>query len=175
MVLPFLIPGAIALVKEFAPSLIRSLAGDNAGDIAEKVVNLGAELTGETDTAKAALALRNNPELAVQFQTRMAEIELEYAKLDLKNTQGARARDVALHKVGYKNTRADLMIAVAFISLCFVTWLIYQGRLDIPDGILAIFNMMVGMLLKMLSDAFNFEFGSSRGSKEKSIKHGEHS
>jgi hypothetical protein len=58
------------------------------------------------------------------------------------------------------------MILAAFCSFCYIAYLI-NGNADMKPGVLAIFNMAIGYLLKMLGDAFQFEFGSSRGSKIK--------
>ncbi len=41
------------------------------------------------------------------------------------------------------------------------------GQPTLDDGVLALITTVSGALLKMLSDAFAFEFGSSRGSREK--------
>lgn len=38
-----------------------------------------------------------------------------------------------------------------------------------PDQVFALLNMAAGMILGMIKDAFQFEFGSSRGSKEKDL------
>ncbi len=46
------------------------------------------------------------------------------------------------------------------------TW---AGRFDMPDQVFALLNMAAGMILGMIKDAFQFEFGSSRGSKEKDL------
>ncbi len=61
------------------------------------------------------------------------------------------------------------MLALAFGALVTIVVLI-NGNASIKPEVLAIFNMAVGALLKMISDAFQFEFGSSRGSKEKDLQ-----
>ncbi|BDW95314.1 hypothetical protein MACH10_09990 [Thalassospira tepidiphila] len=45
----------------------------------------------------------------------------------------------------------------------------WDGRLDMPDQVFALLNMAAGLILGMIKDAFQFEFGSSRGSKEKDL------
>lgn len=64
--------------------------------------------------------------------------------------------------------RANVMLVGAFFSLIFIIGALVYFRADIPDGVLAILNMTCGALLAMLGSAFNFEFGSSRSSGEKS-------
>lgn len=168
MVLP-LIPIALSLASEFAPTIIRHLVGDKAGDVAQTVVDAAQQITGKGSPEEAVAELRANPELVLQFKQHMADIEVKIETAYLEDRQDARARDVALRRLGDKNYRANIMLAMAFFCLLAICWAIYDSRLDIPDGILAIFNMAVGMILKMIGDAFQFEFGSSRGSKEKDL------
>lgn len=161
-----LIPAALSLAAEFAPTLIRKLAGDDAGDVAEKVVSAAQAITGTGSPEAAMEALKADPALAAKFRTDMATLEVELEKAYLLDRQDARKRDVAIRQAGQMNWRADLMIVCAVVALIFLVWQI-NARLDILPEVLAIYNMAIGALLKMLGDAFQFEFGSSRGSKEK--------
>jgi len=174
MPIPLIAGAALSLITEFAPSLIRHFAGDKAGSVADTVTSTVKQLTGHDiaepeglDAAKQAF--KADPELALKFQENMAQIELELERAYLADRQDARARDTAMTTAGYHNYRADIMLALAFASLIFIVWQINSNP-DIPDGVLAIFNMSVGALLKMIGDGFAFEFGSSRGSKEKDKK-----
>lgn len=170
MVAPLLIAGGLALAKEFLPGIVKHIAGDKAGEVAETVVGAAQTLTGTNTPEEAADALRANPELLATFRTNMATINAELDKAYLADRQNARDRDVKLKQAGYHNYRADIMLALAFISLVGIIWMLWSARLDMPDQIFAALNMAVGMLLKMIGDAFQFEFGSSRGSKEKDLK-----
>lgn len=166
-----LIMGALSLVTEFAPSLIRHFAGEKAGEVAETVTTAVKQLTGHdigtSDGLQAAQkAFKDEPQLLLQFQQSMAQTELELEKAYLADRKDARARDTAMTKAGYHNYRADIMLALAFGALIFIVWQI-NSKPEIKAGVLAIFNMSVGALLKMIGDGFAFEFGSSRGSKEK--------
>lgn len=161
------ITAAIGLASTFAPSIVRWIAGDKAGEVADKVVSIAQTITGTSDTASAQKVLSEKPELVFQFQTQMAGLNVDMEKAYLVDRQSARARDIELHKAGYRNTRADIMLVMAFLSLVTILILVYFGRLDMPGEVVAILNMSCGALLKMLGDAFAFEFGSSRSSKEK--------
>jgi hypothetical protein len=165
-----LIPLAMTLVSEFAPGIVRHFAGDNAADVAEKVVDVAKAVTGEADPQKAVEAVKADPEAVLRFQNRMASLDAELEKAYLADRQNARDRDVKMRQAGYHNYRADIMLTLAFGCLCAIVWAIYQSRLDLPGEILAIFNMAIGAILKMIGDAFQFEFGSSRGSKEKDLR-----
>ena len=70
--------------------------------------------------------------------------------------------------------KGGLMIfAACGMVLCCalaIGFIVYEMRTaEIAPGVLAVYNMAIGALLKMLGDAFQFEFGSSRGSKEKDL------
>ncbi len=148
------------------------LTGNVPGAIASGVA-LVSSATGTDDPVEALAQLQGNPEtmlklkeLAIQNEADIRNHLKAMYELELSDFRGARGRDTELKKAGYKNKRADLMIAVAFASFVFLCWLV-NSNTSIKPEVLAIFNMSIGCLLKMLSDAFQFEFGSSRGSKEK--------
>jgi len=161
-------------------SLLLGKAGEKAGELVAAV--LGCDPT----PAAVSNALTADPEafvklkqaemdhveklqaLAFQEKQLIIQAETENRRIDTADFQNARGRDADLKKAGYTNRRADLMVAVAFCSLVFICWLI-NSNVGLKPEVLAIFNMAIGALLKMLGDAFQFEFGSSRGSKLKDL------
>lgn len=161
-----LVAGALALAAEFAPSLIRLFAGDKAGDVAEKVATVAKAVTGEDDPDKAAVVLRQNPELALTFKTRAAEIELEHEKALLADRADARARDVAIRQAGSHNRRADVLAFLACAGLIFCVWLIARES-ALPERAVNAIMFVAGVFAAAVRDVFAFEFGSSRGSREK--------
>ena len=169
---PLLISGAIALAKEFLPSLVGKVAGDTSGAVASKVIDIAATLTGAPiktadDFDSVAQIFRASPELGMQFQTRMAELELEETKAFLGDRQDARNRDIELAKSGKANVRADVMVVAAFVAIIVIAvFLIMKNKID--PGVMAFLTTLGGMLMKNISTAFDFEFGSSRSSKGKS-------
>lgn len=162
-------PITIALgLAQFAPSLLRYFGvGEKSVGVAEKVVDLAKVVTG-TQTPEGALeAMRQNAELASKFNLAVLAADTELEKAYLADRGDARARDIEVRKItGGHNVRADLMIVCCAAALVYIVYAINSAT-DIKPEVLAIFNMAVGALLKMLGDAFSFEFGSSRGSKEK--------
>jgi hypothetical protein len=147
------------------PEVLRAFGGSKQADAAEKIVGVAKAITGQTDPGKAVEAVIADPALQLQFQQSLIAERLEYAKLEVEDRKDARQRDSLFIKMGRWNFRADLMILGCVVALCYVVNKI-SGEAVKPE-VLAIFNMAVGALLKMLGDAFAFEFGSSRGSKEK--------
>jgi hypothetical protein len=165
MAIPLL---AIAgLAAEFLPGLVKHLAGDKAGEVAEKIGSAVTKMTGKDDPDEASAILRANPDLVIALRRDMAAFEVELEKAYLADRQDARARDVAIHAMGRRNWRADIMLVCATASLVYIIYAINGSIGKISGEVLAIFNMAIGALLKMIGDAFAFEFGSSRSSKDK--------
>ena len=162
-----LIPIALGIAK-YVPSIVKYFVGDKEADAAKRVVDIAKSVVGGQPEGIEE-KLKNDPKLIAKLEVKFLEHEAEMDALYLEDKKNARKRDITLHKMGYKNTRADIMVLVVGIALCLDIYLIWSTP-EMPAGVLAIFNMMIGSLLKMLGDAFSFEFGSSRGSKEKDAK-----
>lgn len=170
MVAPLLITGALALAKEFLPGMVKHItSSDDAEDIARTVINTAQNVTGTNSPDEALEAMRADPTAVMAFKKNMAEINARLDEAYLRDRQGARNRDVDMKKLGYRNVRADAMLFMAFVSFIVIVYFAWDGRLDMPDQVFALLNMAAGMILGMIKDAFQFEFGSSRGSKEKDL------
>lgn len=89
-------------------------------------------------------------------------------KAYLADRADARARDVALAQAGRNNRRADVMIIGAVVGLlaCLFVLVRFQGQ--VPGEVVGIVSTVAGLFGASLRDAFQYEFGSSRGSADKS-------
>ncbi len=151
-----LLPGSGGLARALIGKVFGVDSGDDAAMV-EAVKSASPEQWAKLKTAE------------MEHETELVKISADLDKAYLADRQDARSRDVKLTQAGYHNYRADIMILVAFAAFCLLCYLI-NGNEGIKPEVLAIFNMAIGALLKMLSDAFQFEFGSSRGSKEKDLR-----
>lgn len=144
---------------------------------------LGAALAraigSESDRPEDLLAtLAGNPEAlqkARQFeaehQERMLDLvqkhDLATYQAEIADRQSARERDVELAWAGRGNRRADVMVAldVAGLVACLVAivWL----RSSLTGEAITLITTLAGYFGLSLRDAHQFEFGSSRGSKDK--------
>jgi hypothetical protein len=179
----------------YGPSLIR-MVGDLFGGKTSEAANTVADLVDtvkglpekEANEKIAAELKKLPPEVMLELEKvrmRLAEIdkEREAARLSadtaqqaaaLADTQSARQRDVELQKAnGGHNTRADVMVIGAVVGLvaCLGVLIFFKG--DIPGEVVGIVSMIAGIFGACLKDAYAFEFGSSRGSKEKDALLGE--
>ncbi len=159
---------AMALAQ-FAPSILRFFgAGEKPVAVAEQVVNIAQTVTGTRSPQAALDALRQDSQLAQQFNLAVLAADTELEKAALADRQDARHRDVEIRKLtGGKNNRADWMIVgdLAGLVACMVILIFFKK--DIPGEVAGILNVIAAGLVLCLRDAHQFEFGSSRGSKEK--------
>lgn len=163
-----LIPIALALAQ-FAPSVLRFFgAGTASTAVADQVAGIARSVTGAA-TPEAALAmLRDDARLAQEFNLAVLRQDGELEQAFLADRQGARQRDVDVRRLtGGTNLRADVMIVgvVAGLLACLGTLILF--RKDIPGEVVGIISTVAGIFGACLRDAFQFEFGSSRGSKDK--------
>lgn len=167
--MPFpLIATALGLA-EFAPVIARWLNGnpDNAETVAHHVVEVAKRVTGANDPSEINQALAENALLIRDFQKEIIKIEAELELQMIKDRQSARERDIAIAQMGRQNVRADIMVISAAIGLitCLCTLTRYSGAL--PGEAVGIISTIAGIFGACLKDAYAFEFGSSRGSREK--------
>jgi hypothetical protein len=82
-----LIPIAISLATKFVPSLLGKLAGDKAGEVAEKVVGIASSITEIADPQKAHDKIMGDPTLQLEFEKSAMNLELELYKEDTRRLQ----------------------------------------------------------------------------------------
>lgn len=158
-------------LAQFAPSLIKLFTGsDKAAEVAEKVVDVAKAVTG-TQTGEAALEeLKANPDKVIEFRTAILAQQADLEKAYLADVSDARKRDIELRQVtGGRNARADAMVGGAVIGLiaCLLVLAFFKDR--VPGEVVGIVSTIAGIFGACLRDAFQFEFGSSRGSREKDV------
>jgi len=137
-------PVSIAMtLAPYAPKIIKWLSGsDKAEQAAEQVVQVAQAITGKDDALQAIEAIKADPALALQFRQSVMANEREWDAMYLVDRQNARARDTEYVKAGRQNWRADVL---AVLAVMFVA----------------------GVLAAAVRDVYSFEFGSSRGSRDK--------
>ena len=178
--------GFAGLVAEVAPGLIRHLAGDSVGAVADKVASVAKVVLGTDDPDGMRAAMAADPEKAIAFKLELAKVEKEYEDrerqrrhekvlAELAGIQDARTRDLQMRQAGFNNKRADWMVAMAALTLIAslggIVWLYYLTPADqrIPAEVYALLTLIANGAILCLRDAFQFEFGSSRGSQDKTV------
>jgi len=170
--IPLLVPIGLALIRKLAPQIVGMVTGSSrAEEIATTVVESVSTATGMTiasaqDADAAMTALAADPALLAKVKSQMLEIAAAEHEAVMKDRASARERDVAVRGLA-PNWRANIMLLSVTIGLVVCVGLAFVYP-DAPSDARNIVLVVVGALLKMMGDAFAFEFGSSRGSADKS-------
>ena len=161
-------PISIAMtLAPYAPAIVRWLSGsDKAEQAAEQVVAVAQEIAGRNDAAQAAEAIKADPALALQFRQAVLSHEREWDAMYLADRKDARARDTEFVRAGRNNWRADLLALLAVGGLVICVWFVARDA-SLPERAVNAIMFVAGVLAAAVRDVYSFEFGSSRGSRDK--------
>lgn len=169
MIAPLLaaaLPAIFQLAKAAGPRFVEMVAGERAGKVAKRVARIAAGVTGAQDPDDALAILQADPDMMVAYQVKVLEQEADIEALYLQDRQDARARDIELRRAGYRNVRADILAYVAIGGLVLLAYtLVFVALPEGPGRDMLL--MLSGALVVVVKDVYGFEFGSSRGSKDK--------
>lgn len=161
-----LIPIALELAQ-FAPAILRYFGvGEDNVQVAGKVVDVAKQIAQANSPEEAIAALKASAELQAQFQQKILDNQQELERLYYQDVADARKRDSEFIKAGKQNTRANWLAALAIlvvIGICVAVWL----TPGIPEYQKGIATLVLGRFLGYIDQVFNFEFGTTRSSKEK--------
>lgn len=153
-------------LAQFAPQIIKWVTGsDKAAEAAEKVVGIAEAVTGQHGPA-ALDALKADPSLVLKFRQAVMANETELDRIYLADRADARKRDTAFVQAGRYNWRADLLALLAVVGLVVCVWFIARDS-SLPERAVNAIMFVAGVLAAAVRDVYGFEFGSSRGSKDK--------
>ena len=151
----------LSLLKGFAPALATAVAGPLGGAAVSAIANK----FGVADSVEAvAKAIAGDPEAALK----LAEIDLK--QFELENEDRASAREMQIAALQQESWFAknflyiftSLWSAFAMVYFAFVTFgTVAESGVRMADTILGV---LIGTVL---TGFFNFFFGSSKGSKDK--------
>lgn len=157
------------LIGSVAPTIATALGGPFAG-MATKA--LASKLLGKDDATEAELstALQSaTPEMLAEvkridaeFKTKMTELGIDLEKVHAGDRASARDMQVA-NKTRIVPVLAGLTVAGFF----GVVWFVLSGKVALDSTIL---GFVLGAVSAKAEQVYNFYFGSSAGSKEKTAK-----
>ncbi len=162
-------PISIAMaLANYAPKIIKWVSGsDKAEAAAAQVVQIAQQVTGKGNGNDALAAIGGDPALQIELRKAIMANEADLDKAFLADRQDARARDVALAQAGRRNIRADVMVLVDAVGLIACLALLMFFRQGMPPEVITLVTTIASIFGLCLRDAHQFEFGSSRGSAEK--------
>ena len=94
------------------------------------------------------------------------KLDLEAFKTEVEDRSSARERDSWYVRMGRHNYRADLMFLLAVAMIGVLVWIVWKDQ-SINEYVKGIFTLVLGRFLGYLDNIYNFEFGTTRGSKDK--------
>lgn len=103
---------------------------------------------------------------AQMFADKDKERQLDQVKAELADVKSARERDMAYVAAGKTNERANWMVVMDVIGLLACLAVLTFFRTDLPGEVVGLLSTIAGIFGLCLRDAHQFEFGSSRGSKQ---------
>lgn len=168
------IPALVALAAKLlpfataVPEVLRAFGGAKQANAAEKIVGVAKVITGQDDAETAVASIVANPQLQLDFQRMLSNERLEFARLEVEDRKDARGRDVEVRKLtGGRNRRADVMLVSAFLAVIAIAALLALGKVDGATAVGGFLMTIGGMFARNIGTAFDFEFGSSRSSRDK--------
>lgn len=158
------------VVGKAAPVVGSVLGGPAGGAIGGLIASaLGVEATPEAvqqAVAKDPEALLKIKRLELEHRRELEAMQADLEKARLADRQDARSRDIAIQEARGANWRADVLAIGALLGLVALIYTLLW--VQIPDGPARdVLLMLSGALVAVVKDVFAFEFGSSRGSKNK--------
>ena len=161
-----LIPLALNLAQ-FAPSLLRFFNADNKSvKTAETVIGIAKAVTGASTSEGALEMIQGDQAKRYEFNMQVLENEAALQESYLKDMQSARKRDELFITSGTRNYRADAMFFLAVIVIVGIAAAIWNTP-GIDEYTKGIATLILGRFLGYLDNIYNFEFGSTRSSKQK--------
>jgi hypothetical protein len=158
----------VAELAQFAPSVLRFFgAGDSSEAVAAKIASVAQVVSGAKTPEEALAAIKQDAAMQVAFRQRCMEVDATLEQAYLADRQDARARDVEFVKAGRHNTRADVMVLLAVLGLVACLMVLVFFRKEIPGEVVGLLSSIASIFGLCMRDAYQFEFGSSRGSREK--------
>ena len=151
----------LSLLKGVAPALATAVAGPLGG----AAVSAIASKFGVTDSVEAvAKAIAGDPQAA----QKLTDLELEYAKLDAADRDSARKMQIVALQQENWFAKNFLYLFTSLWSLFAMIYFSFVTFGTIADSGIRMADTILGVLIgTVLTGFFNFFFGSSKGSKDK--------
>jgi hypothetical protein len=160
-----MLAGIIDKLKGIVPIVAGLVGGDTAGKAAAAILGITEKITGKQGD-EAVEAIKADPALALQLEQALMTQEKDLLKLQYDDIKDARNRDIEVRKLaGGKNVRADVLAYLAVVSFISLIFFFFYKTPD--PNTKDIMILLIGNLSGVVTTIFAYEFGSSRGSKDK--------
>lgn len=157
----------IAMLAKAGLPLLTSFVLQKGKDFVEEKLNV--DLTEMLGTEEGKIQLKQlemgREQQIREFLLAQAEQELASFKEEIKDKDSARERDAKITAAGGHNYRADTMYVLAVIIIGILVYAVLSSELD--EYAKGIITLVLGRFLGYLDNIYNFEFGTTRSSRQK--------
>lgn len=179
----------VGLAATFVPDLIRLIAGDKTGSVADQVSNAVKDVAKTSDPVEALKAIQADGAVATELRARLAQIAVDAQKVqneeadkkrrdeltalqaNLADTKDARSSLVELVRtksaIAWGSPAVSLVVTVGFFFI--IALVLFDGKNIASND--ATFEQLLYVSIGTLGTAFatvvNFWLGSSQGSRDK--------
>jgi len=162
------------IVKTVAPVLGTALGGPAGGAALSILSQTILGKTGGTEEELAAViagGLKPEVMLALKqadlnFKIEMRKLDVEEERIAVDNTKDARGREIKIAESGKKDYTQQVLAYIAIVGFFGVIYALFAKV--VPEGFQRdAFLIMLGTLAKIVGDLYNYYFGSSKGSEQK--------
>jgi len=157
----------ILAAANLVPAIAKFLgAGDTTQKVAESVSAIATTVAGVADPAEAFTKIGQDPALQQQFKLSVMDRMKDWDAIYLADVQNARDRDIKLNAAGYRNSRANWLVIFAMLMVIGLIIICLKSA-NVPDWIQGIIIFALGRSWGYLDAIYNFEFGTTKQSKQK--------
>ncbi len=142
-------------------------------EIFEKIVldSVGTLKDEITNEIKSSYKKNKNDNFSGISNSYKQNLEKNESSHNGKNKQEFNnANNIGVINAYSRNKRLNIMVASAALGLVFCLLMLTSYKGDLPGEVVGIISTVSGIFGACLKDAYSFEFGSSRGSKDKDDK-----
>lgn len=160
---------ALTALAQFAPLLFKYIGvGKDSvpSKIAETAADIAQQVTGSESVSDAIAVLTGNSKLQWEYKLQMMAHEQAMDKAYLEDTHSARNRDAEFVKAGMINWRAHSMYIMAWVVVVVAFVMVWHSQ-ELDDFVKATVSLILGRFLGYLDQIYNFEFGSTKSSRQK--------
>lgn len=172
---PFTLIAIARGASEYVPGLARWLAGDRAGDVAQKVIDVAKDVTGAVDPARAMAELQANADAQIKLQQAMApvviaEFEAETRRLEAVNaTMRAEVASGDKYVARWRPTLGYVVTLVWGAQMLAVSWLILAN----PEASIGVIAALAGLSVMWSVALAVLGIGVNARSRDKQVAAGQ--
>ena len=151
-------PITIAMgLAQFVPQIVKWIAGDKAGAVAGKVIDVAKQVTGKGTGDEALEALKADPNLVLKYRVAVLDQELEFEKIAVQNAGDInatmRAEAAAEHWPTYSwrpaigfSVAIAMVVSVIVVAIAYIGVMFFRGKAEVLSYLPAMLGAMAALV-----------------------------